>query len=42
MGADDQILCPYCSTLYVFDKRLSADESDPKGSVVEMEGETTA
>lgn len=30
MGQDSQILCPYCSTLYVYDPRLSADESDPK------------
>jgi uncharacterized Zn-finger protein len=31
MGQDTQILCPYCSTLYVHDPRLSATESDPKG-----------
>lgn len=36
MGADDQILCPYCSTLYVYDKRLGAEESDPAGAVVTM------
>lgn len=34
MGADSQILCPYCSTLYVFDARLAADESDPRGALV--------
>jgi uncharacterized Zn-finger protein len=34
MGADGQILCPYCSTLYVLDARLAADESDPKGALV--------
>lgn len=34
MGQDSQILCPYCSTLYVFDPRLGADESDPKGAMV--------
>ena len=34
MGQDDQILCPYCSTLFVYDSRLKADESDPKGSLV--------
>ena len=34
MGADAQILCPYCSTLYVHDPRLDADETDPKGSLV--------
>ncbi len=31
MGEDTQTLCPYCSTLYVYDERLAADDSDPKG-----------
>lgn len=34
MGQDGQILCPYCSTLYLHDPRLAATESDPKGSLV--------
>ncbi len=34
MGQDGQILCPYCSTLYIHDSRLAANESDPKGSLV--------
>ncbi len=34
MGQDTQILCPYCSTLFVFDARLHEDESDPKGCLV--------
>jgi uncharacterized Zn-finger protein len=34
MGADAQILCPYCSTLYVHDARLAADEADPQDSLV--------
>jgi uncharacterized Zn-finger protein len=34
MGADSQILCPYCSTLYVHDPRLHADESDPRDCLV--------
>jgi uncharacterized Zn-finger protein len=29
MGANDQIVCPYCSTLYTYDPNLSADQSDP-------------
>lgn len=33
MGADTQILCPYCSTLYVYDSRLSPDTSVPEGCV---------
>ena len=34
MGQDGQILCPYCSTLYIHDPRLSEGDSDPKGSRV--------
>ncbi|MGL4396473.1 MAG: zinc-finger domain-containing protein [Hyphomicrobium sp.] len=34
MGSDAQILCPYCSTLYLHDPRLAEHESDPKGSRV--------
>ena len=34
MGGDSQVLCPYCSTLFVHDSRLASDESDPKGSLV--------
>jgi uncharacterized Zn-finger protein len=34
MGGDTQILCPYCSTLYLFDARLHADETDPKDCLV--------
>ncbi|MFN0219949.1 MAG: zinc-finger domain-containing protein [Hyphomicrobium sp.] len=34
MGQDGQVLCPYCSTLYVYDQRLGAAESDPTGSLV--------
>jgi uncharacterized Zn-finger protein len=35
MGSDSQILCPYCSTLFIHDPRLLPDESDPKGCLVE-------
>lgn len=34
MGADNQILCPYCSTLFVYDPQLRADETEPKGCLV--------
>ena len=34
MGQDTQVLCPYCSTLYLHDPRLGETESDPKGAVV--------
>ena len=36
MGADSQILCPYCSTLYIYDPRLSDDQSDPAGCLVSL------
>jgi uncharacterized Zn-finger protein len=34
MGSDSQILCPYCSTLYVFDPRLDEDQTDPAECLV--------
>jgi len=34
MGGDGQILCPYCSTLYIHDPRLGPGDSEPKGSLV--------
>jgi hypothetical protein len=36
MGDDGQILCPYCSTLYIYDPRLAADQSDPAGCLVNV------
>lgn len=38
MGRDSQILCPYCSTLYIHDPRLPEGETDPQGSLVETPG----
>jgi hypothetical protein len=35
MGVDSQILCPYCSTLYVFTDSLRADATEPAGCLVE-------
>jgi uncharacterized Zn-finger protein len=29
MGADDEIICPYCSTLYRFDAALDASAARP-------------
>lgn len=29
MGGDNQIVCPYCSTLFVHEPRLSPDQTDP-------------
>ena len=34
MGQDAQVLCPYCSTLYIHDARLAADENAPEGCLV--------
>ena len=34
MGQDSQVLCPYCSTLYIHDDRLAADETVPEGCIV--------
>ncbi len=42
MGADNQTLCPYCSTLYLHDPRLGASESDPAGAVVDLAKEDAA
>ena len=42
MGADSQIVCPYCSTLYVHDARLAATESEPAGCLVTSESERAA
>ena len=39
MGRDDQVLCPYCSTLYRFDERFAQTDSDPAGSIVNLEVE---
>jgi hypothetical protein len=31
MGSDLQIICPYCSTLFVLDDRLNPTETLPSG-----------
>ena len=31
MGKDDEIVCPYCSTLYRWDASLKASETRPEG-----------
>ena len=33
MGNDKEIVCPYCSTLYVHDPSLAPTESDPPGCI---------
>jgi uncharacterized Zn-finger protein len=34
MGSDSQLICPYCSTLYVHDPRLEPAQTDPAGCYV--------
>lgn len=29
MGAANEMVCPYCSTLYVYNKNLAADAAEP-------------
>ncbi|WAC26036.1 MULTISPECIES: zinc-finger domain-containing protein [unclassified Ancylobacter] len=35
MGSDDEIICPYCSTLYAYDHHLHGTESNPPGALYE-------
>ena len=37
MGDESEIVCPYCSTLYVHDAKLSEGASEPEGCVFELE-----
>ncbi len=39
MGEDSQVLCPYCSTLYVYDQRLEPDESEPNSAIFQAKAE---
>ena len=34
LGNDNEIICPYCSTLYRFSPSLGAGEANPPGAVV--------
>lgn len=34
MGADNEIVCPYCSTLYVYNPNLAVNETVPAGCAV--------
>ncbi|MEL6297590.1 MAG: zinc-finger domain-containing protein [Pseudomonadota bacterium] len=37
MGSDTQIICPYCSTLYVYSDRLAPAETEPAGCLVDKD-----
>lgn len=36
MGEDSQILCPYCSTLFIHDGKLAPSDSDPENCIVPL------
>jgi uncharacterized Zn-finger protein len=33
MGGENEIICPYCSTLYVHDQTLDAETTQPSGCI---------
>lgn len=35
MGKDNEIVCPYCSTLYAYDPKLPAGTANPPSAVYE-------
>lgn len=37
MGADGEIVCPYCSTLYVYNPDLPAGTSEPISAIFHLE-----
>jgi len=37
MGAEGELLCPYCSTFFVYDARLAPDQTEPAGCLVPAE-----
>ncbi len=37
MGSDSEIICPYCSTIYVYDPELSATKSDPPNCIFQAD-----
>lgn len=37
MGADTEIVCPYCSTLYVYDAALPKGSANPASAVFNIE-----
>lgn len=36
MGDDDQIVCPYCSTLYRYDPSLKPNEARPMEALIDL------
>ena len=42
MGQDHEILCPYCSTVYIYDATLEANQTAPAGCLVAAHGDAAA
>jgi uncharacterized Zn-finger protein len=42
MGSDNEIICPYCSTLYRYNASLHADQSIPPGCLHDEEAAKAA
>ena len=42
MGAETEILCPYCSTVYAYDAGLEPTQSEPADCVVVAHGDAKA
>ena len=38
MGQESQIVCPYCSALFLFDANFDAEQTEPAGCLVEDHG----
>jgi uncharacterized Zn-finger protein len=37
MGKDEEVVCPYCSTLYQYDSRLTWGLSDPLSAIYQAD-----
>lgn len=37
MGADNEVVCPYCSTHYIYDPALPAGSADPVSAIFHLE-----
>ncbi len=37
MGKDNEVVCPYCSTLYVYNAQLAAGTSEPLSAIFQSE-----
>lgn len=37
MGSDSEVVCPYCSTLYVYNPALEAGSANPESAIFHLE-----